>query len=470
MAVSLEPIVNGVGRLIVDGREHLCVRVASHRKSLAGLLNEIRGEKGWIVRGEEVAPWEIEGFLEHERAIYAHGPAVAGDPLTHLFTLPGAEPWKRLARLAKDAATLVGRAVPLPRPQLSGILTVGAEAHLFLPDPILAAAWAAATEEERIAIAESWNHPDLSGERAFCYFIGALAYRILSRRPPHTGQSEEEARARAREQEPVSPRLDDPGIAPEVAETVLRALSPRASFTLADWQAALGRWSVDGVRQEVTEGERKQLVEQAGRLRRRSEVAFQRKSFLQRNWTTIAIVAAAVVVVGLIGGSILKNALKPRITVGMTREQVVHLYYASMDSLDSQAMQNCVIDGAGRGAINQVETLFVINRVREGYGQGTFLPASQWKQKGEPPLKTGQSVFGITDLAVSPAGGNEFLARYEKWVSIPPKGAGEGPGPVEPLQVVGTAHVDRLYLKDERTFWAIYRIDVVEEGPLSSTK
>jgi len=465
MAVSLESLENGVGKLVVDGQEYLCARVASHRKSLARMLNEIREEKGWLVRGEEVVPWEIESFLEHEGAIYAYGPAVAREPLSRLFTLSGNEPWRRLALLAKDASVLARRSTPLPRPQLSGILTDGADAHLFLPEAILAAGRAAATEEERIAVAESWIHPDLSGERALCYFIGALAYRILSGRPPHTGRSEEEVHQRAREQEPISPRLDDPGIAPEVAKTVLRALSPSAGFTLADWEEALARWSADGVRKEVAEDERRQLVEQGGRLRRRSEVAFQRKSFFQRNWTTIAIVAAAVVVVGLIG-----NALKPRVTVGMTAEQVVHLYYASMNTLDSQAMQDCVIDGAGKGAINQLETLYVINRVREGYGQGTFLPAPQWKAEGELPLKSGQSVFGITNLNISPAGTNEFLARYDKWASVPPKNAGEGPGPVEPFAVVGSAHVDRLYLKNEGKFWAIYRIESVKEGPVSSTK
>ncbi len=470
MAVSLEPIETGIGRLTLDGREHLCVRVASHSKSLARMLNEIRGEKGWLVHGGEIVPWEIESFLEHEGAIYAYGPPVAAEPLSRIFALPANEPWEHLALLARNAAALAGQPAPLPRPQLSGVLANLSGAHLFLPEAVLAAGRAAATEEERIAVAESWIHPDLTGERAFCYFIGALAYRILSSRPPHAGKSEEEVHQRAREQEPISPRLDDPQIAPEVAETVLRALSPHESFTLAEWEAALTRWSADGVHKAITEDERRQLVEQSGRLRRRSEVAFQRKSFLQRNWTTIAIVAAAVVVVGFIGGSILKNALKPRVTVGMTAEQVVRLYYASMSSLNSQAMQDCVVGGAGKGAINQVETLFVINRVREGYGQGTFLPASQWKEMGAPPLKSGQSVFGITNLVVSPAGTNEFLARYDKWVSIPPKNAGEGPGPVGPLRVAGSAHEDRLYLKNEGKFWAIYRIESVREGPLSSTK
>ncbi len=470
MTVSLEQLQNGIGRLLADGKEHLGVRVASHRKSLAGMLNGIREQRGSIVRGDRIEPWEIEGFLEHEGSIYAYGRPIDARPLSSELSLPGNEPWERLALLAKNAATLVRLGLPLPRPELSGILSVGAEGHLFLPDPILAAARAAATEEQRIAAAESWNHPDLSGERAFCYFLGALAYSVFTGRAPHTGSSEEEVHQRAREQSPISPRLDVPEITPEVAETVVRALSAHESFSLAEWERTLTDWSAHGVRREIGTEERRDLVEQAERLRRRSEVAFQRKSFLRRNWTTIAIITAAVIVVGFIGGSILKNALKPRITVGMSAEQVVHLYYTSMNGLNSQAMQDCVIDGAGRQTINQVETLFVINRVREGYGQGSFVPATLWKQEGEPPLSAGQSVFGVTGLAIHPAGPDEYLASYESWVSVPPKGAGEGPGPVLPLTVVGTERIDRLYLRDQGKFWAIYRIDTVKESPISSTK
>lgn len=469
MAVSVGSIEYGVGRLLVDGQEHLCVRVSGHRKSPAGILQEIRRDRGWIVRSGHVAPWEVEGFVEHEGAIFAYGPSSPGRALAGVLAAAEDAAWRSLFALATDAAALVATGVSLAPPQLSGVLALDEGGHLFLPASILAASRTAAPEADRIADAESWNHPDLNGERAFCYFIGALAYAALTHRPPHSGKSEEEVHERAREQEPISPRIKNPSIAPEVADTVLRALSPHASFTLGEWVTTLEKWAAAGVHREVTPEERKRLGEQAERILRRSEVTFQRKSFLQRNWPTIAIVAGVVVVVGLVGGSILKNALKPRITVGMRPAQVVSLYYDSMNTLNSQAMQDCVIDGAGNQAINQVETLYVINRVREGYGQGTFIPAAAWVAKGRPPLKSGESVFGVSGLSLSAAGTDSYLARYTQWESIPPKGVGEGAGPVPPFTVRGVERVDRVFLKHQGDFWAIYRIETVEARPLDST-
>ncbi len=459
MGVTIRELSPGIGRLTIDGTDFFGVRVSSHTRGVGGQLLDARRETGWIVRGEEVAPWELAGLIECEGRIYAYGPDPDGRSLSSLFDEDKQAALATLVRLGAAYRLLLERKADLSRPRLAGVALLR-DGFLFLPRGVLDYLRSSQTERERIDSTELWSHPDLDGESGASFFLALLAYRVLTGELPFKGASEEELHERMRTQVFLPPRYLSPEIAPEVSESVARALAspPRLAELVDD----LSRWSRDGFARALSEGERRSIEDVAGRARAKQESGFRVKGYVQRNWRMILVTAAIVLVVGLVGGSIAKNALKPRITVGLSPEAVVRLFYTSINSYDSLAMQDCVVGGAGKSEITEATTLYVTARVREGYeGKSGYLLPEEWRREGYRPLKPGEAVYGITDLSITENANGSFAVSYEKWVPEAPPDA--DPEAQVVMRIHAAKRVDLVTVKNEGKFWAITSIKNVEQ-------
>lgn len=470
MAVSTDSIGKEISRITIDGTSYLGIRISAHTRNIAGQLQESRKGHGWIVTGERIETWEMTGLVEHEGAIYAYGPYRDGRPLSDLLGQESEEALAGIRAFVAAVAAMGQRNITLSRFLPDALLRDrGGAWLLFLPQPILDAIRNAQTEPERIESYERFNHPDLKDERNVSFFVGVMLYRVLTGSFPFSGSTSEELHQRMREEKIPAPILRRPEIRPEVSEAIMRSLNPTVPFALADWQASLKRWSDDGLFRAISGEERARIEEEAKRVRKKGETSFRRRVFFQRNWKTMAIAAAVAVVVGAIAGSIIHNATKPRITVGMPPEKVVNLFYTSITSLNSQAMQDCVIDGAGKAQINEATNLFVISRVRMGYeGTTGFVPAQTWLNQGKPKLRPGTSVYGVANLKITKDGTGVYTVSYEKWEPAqPPSSAGPPSNVLPPVEVQGWNRVDRVYLKNEGKFWAIYKIENLKDTSVS---
>jgi len=454
----------GFVHLTVDGSARLGVKISGHKRSMAGQLQSLRKGHGWIVTGERIESWEIEGLIEHGGAIYAYGPFHESAPITEIFTMQTDDAIERLTRIVSSIRTLIERSNDPQRYEPDLILSLNDGGLLLLPGDIIDGVLSAQTESERVGAFDTFNHPDLEGERNACFLVGVLAYRVLTGKLPYSAETTEEVHQRIREHRVLPPHLALPGTRIELSDLTVRSLDAEQSASLDEWQRVLERSLSEGVRSEIPAEERIRLEEEGQRFSKSAESGYQRRDFFRKNWRTMAIVAGIVVIVGAVGGTILKNALKPRITQGMSPKQVVSLFYTSMDSFNSQAMQDCVIDGAGKAAINEATNLFVISRVREGYeGTTGYVPAQKWLDEGKPQLPSGTSVYGVADLKIVQSSTGEFTVSYQKWEPVQSSGnqPQEGSGPVL-MKVQGWTMQDKVYLKDEGKFWAIYRIDHTE--------
>ena len=468
MAVSTEFIGRAICKLTLDGKEYLGIRVSGHKRNIAGQLAESRKGHGWIVSGDRIETWDMNGLVEYNEEIFAYGPYRSGHTLLDLLTGDPEIAFAQVASFVKAVAAMKARNITLSRYLPDALLVDDEGSFLILPQTIIESLRNTQTDEERVASFECFNHPDLGEERNFSFFVGVLLYRILTGTLPFIGETSEEVHRRMREQRIQEPRLLRPEIRPEVSQTILRALTPAASFQLSEWQGFLEKWSDDGLFHEVSAEERTRIEEEAQRDKKQADATFRRRVFFQRNWKTMAIVAGIVILVGAVGSSILKNALKPRMTVGMTPQQVVSLFYTSITTMNSQALQDCVIDGAGKAQINEATNLYVISRVRQGYeGSTGFVPAQQWLAQGKPKLKPGVSVYGVADLSISQQSPGVFTVHYQKWEPVQQSSNQPPSAGIVPIQVQGTQMTDVVYLKNEGKFWAIYRIDTTKSSPVS---
>ncbi len=172
--------------------------------------------------------------------------------------------------------------------------------------------------------------------------------------------------------------------------------------------------------------------------------------------------AAVAILLGALGGTILKNVLAPRVTRGFSARKVVETFYTSMNTLDHTTMQACVVGPAGRGEIDEVTTLYVTSRVTQGYeGRSSIVSAADWDTAGRPPLAPPTSLYGVTGLSVVQEQGGPapvFVAAYDKWNPAPPPDTSSGSSSDYVPKSEGHSIKDRVWLKLDRGDWVISRI------------
>ncbi|MGD0727675.1 MAG: hypothetical protein ABSB63_19155 [Spirochaetia bacterium] len=461
-----------VQELIDRGVKHLAVPVGDTAKGRAlTRILALKTSPGWNVHGREVREWRFEGLTEKDGAPLLYGPHVAGQPLGEVLDLPLRSALPFLSRLAQALSLLAERRVPWFALQTDSVIFADTDGVLFLPPEVMREIRDLNSFAQSRDTFESINHPDLKGEALASFSIAALLYRISTGRFPFTGPDAEEIHEQARKLEIDAPAGIVPELDPELSALVMAGLgrSRRGAVPLAEWSDRLNAWQKRELFRVLPPGEKEKALREAESRQQASGKGFRRRMFWEKNWKIIGIVAIAVAVVAAGAGSILKNMLAPRITRGYTPQKVVETFYGSMNSLDHQAMQSCVIGRAGQGEINEVTMLYVTSKVTQGYqGKSTIISAADWDGRGRPKLESPSSLYGVTGLAVMQEQGEPapvFKAQYDKWNPSQPSDTGSAAAQTAPKSE-GHRVTDRVWLKQDKGDWVIYRIERLQQDPL----
>jgi hypothetical protein len=471
-----------VREIIEQGERRLAVPVGSTGRSAAlGRILGLKGSPGWRVTRGGVREWRFEGVTQQGDEILLHGPWMQARPLDAAAAGPLAEALPFLARTVAALEQLREAGVdPFPV-QTDAVLLAGAaepdgpaaEDVLFLPPAILRELRALRPFEANRETFEAVNHPDLAGSAAASFTVAALVYRAATGRFPFAGDSQEEMHGQARSLQVPAPGLLVPELAPEVSALVMAGLSRSTSPApgLAQWSQALAGWQARLPFREIAAAEKARLQGEAGILREGSERRFRRRESWRKHWKLVAVIAAAVIAVGIGAGSIISRALAPRPTAGFSARLVTEMFYRSTNSLDHQLMEACVADKAGREEIAEVTNLYVISRVTTAYeGRPGIISAEAWDRAGRPDPGPGMTVYGVTDLSlVEEAAAPSPVVRvdYVKWAPVAPAHDEESPA-AEPKgpRFSATRRSDRVHLRRDRGDWVIVRIEKLAAEPV----
>jgi len=432
----------------------------------------LRGSPGWIA-GSSLREWHYDGVIERDGTLYLVGPRAPGISVQDALdrSAEGGRPAalglvSRLARALLQLAESPAGWFPL---QSDSVIFLEDGDVLFLPPAVDRELREMRPFEANRETFECLAHPDLAGEQRAVFFLSAVLYRLLTGTFPFHGDDPEVLHSQARSFEIQPPALLVPGLDPEASEMVMAGLGRgrRGPVRLAELAAAVEGWKSSELVRASTEAETKAVREEAETRKAAADRTFRRRRFWQRNWRLVAVIAAAVIVLGAVAGTVLKNVLAPRVTRGFPPARVVETFYASMNSLDHTTMQACVIGKAGNVQISETMTLYVTSRVTLGYeGRSSILSAEDWDKAGRPPLAPPTSLYGVTGLSLSQEQGEPspiFLASYQKWNPAPREA--DSPTDSPPLSE-GHAVTDRVWLKRDGGDWVIYRIDQVESVQL----
>ncbi|MFW6293399.1 MAG: hypothetical protein ACOC7V_13875 [Spirochaetota bacterium] len=468
MTSQPQEIANGLIIVHRNGNDFLGVDtgIPSNSPSLRKLAGQKR-QHGWLIRGDSAEIWQPLGFVEHAGSIHVYGPLAAGRFVEEILHDESIDRLGMLERLARALAVLRAQAIEMVTFHSRSLVVLDDGAVLVLPPDIMTAIREHQDYVSRIHRMERYNHPDRSPEENVGFSLAAATYFVLTGAFPYDADDEEELHARVRAGAVVPAHYRDPTIREDVSSALQAELTAKETAVEAsDWAERLHDWNTRGARRELSDSERSRIEQEASQAIERLERTFKRKESVRRNGRKALIIAAIVIVVGTIPGTIIRNALQPRATAGLPAEEVVSVFYTSINSLDHMTMEDAVVDNAGRDLVREVTNLFVIDRQRMSVEmESGFVDAQQWRDTGMPTLAPNKSPYGVANLELvdrpSPEGERRFEARYERW--LPDYELAETTGRAG---ISGFAVVDRVSMRMDGEDWVIYEIERIEQEPI----
>ena len=429
-------------------------------------LTSLKNRPGWIVKENAIEEWRFIGFTRINDEVCLYGPYMEGKALDEVLALDPEQALPYIKSLIESLKLLEDRSFELFSFESDSVLFLDDGGIFFFPRPIMSKIRASRSEDYRVKAYETITHPYLKGEERSGFTIAVLLYKILTGKYPFADTTQDGVRAKIRNLDVVSPYLIRPELKKEASDVILSTFSKAESYTLEDWHRIVSSWIQNGIFREVSNEERELLLSKAQEQEEKTDRAFQKKLFWEKNGKLVLFISIIVVVAGFVIGSFVKNALAPRVTKGFSPDQVVNAYYTKINSLDHMTMEDCVTKGAGKSDINEVVHLYVIGKQTMAYeGRSSIVPADKWAEDGRPELLAPLFVYGVVDLNVTEERGEPepvYTVTYEKWSR---KISESRPVPGERLYT-GFQVKDRLFMKQDKGDWVIFRMDRLEYVPI----
>jgi hypothetical protein len=468
MTASLRP-----GKIEYNGETSLGIPTGITGKSFSlTKISRMKQNPGWIVRGELISEWKITGFCTIEDGIYLYGPAIEGISLEELLEKSLEEFLPSFHDIINALLILKSKSIPLFTISTHSIFILKDGGILFLPPDIFKELIDLRSSVDKREVYTMLNHPDRNSEENLSFALGVLLYKTITGVFPFPGEKDEEIHNMMRELAITSPRLIRPGLKDDAVE-ILESSLQKGNMEIPGlevWENHVRRWKEKGIEEEITEEEIRVRKENEEQKKKRATQSFQFKVFWHQNFVKIAVITGIVLFLGSIVGFTIKNMFfRARKTAGMSPEEITLAYYESINNLDYFTIDDCLLGDAGKDEARTVMNLYVITRQRSVYEPDTaFISAKEWDARGRPELKPFLPMYGVTNLKIleqTHKPGPVITVSYQKWSTETEE--------IDTELMVGTVIYygffikERLYFKQDRGDWVIYRIEVLEKRKIS---
>ncbi|MCL2832386.1 MAG: hypothetical protein FWD78_04375 [Treponema sp.] len=301
---------------------------------------------------------------------------------------------------------------------------------LFLPERLAKRCIEAGGEPE-VTASQQWIHPDLKGNEQTVFCAAVMIYTALTGGSPYLPKDGDTMRQDIREGVFIPLKLAAPGLDKKLDAMITDVLLPdkkrnalNKKPTADQLLQAIGEPGTvksDSWYTAIDSAEKIKIETELEQFKKNKEFSVKTRRFVVRNTTIIVVCAAVVVCAALIVHGYIQRLAEMPNTRGMTPADVVSVYYGSFEKLDHEMMDACVSGKKAKIDIDMILNLYVISKTRQAYETTeTSMTARDWLDRGSPP--TNATVFGVTDLTISPTGGSEasgtvyLNATYKLWM------------------------------------------------------
>ena len=441
-----------------------------HNQYSLAQLGAVAKSDGWILSAFDtnnpptIQVWRFSGYRHHQGQVYVVGPWVQGVNLDEaLSSPPSPTRGLQLYRLATALEALAKRVNFNGPIQGDSVVFTEDDRLLFLPPAVMKRLNSVKSPADRLASVERYRHPHRDGPDQLVFSLGVSVYRVLCGRYPFDGKSEEDIHDRVRSLQVVSPLTFQPSAPKKLCDTILASLvqDSNPEPTLSAWNDLLGDHDVSDALTNLGDPRSDALHaadEEGGQAERR----FARSQFFNRNWRHLLSWGAGAAIAMAILVPIIGRALAPPVTRGLAPEEVVELFYDSINVMDTESMEDAVTGEAGRALINETLHMFLESRMAmANQGGSAVMTASEWDELGRPKVQSFR-VYGITELEIQPEQREPspvFIARYHFWT----------PNLVDSFNKTsppGALITERLWLRWDGKDWEIEQLKSFEYEPI----
>jgi hypothetical protein len=366
-------------------------------------------EEGFLVSASPgaavgIGSWRFEDVEREGEGARLVGPDFAGLSLDEAGEVQDGMPLLLIAARAFKALSDAGR---LPRGVVSsGVLVAEADAAtLVLPPRAVSRALSAQGPETRAAAIARLASARAKGAEADASFtLAQAAYRYA------TGASAFERDAAdsgnvAGARHSTAAILAAPRLQVALAALIDRALEDPETVGLAAWVEALEAAAVSGWTRDLSAGEAVELERRRSGAEAESLARRRRSEFLRKRGAPLIAAAVALAIAALMVGDYLNSQRNKPNFADLAPVDLVRRYYASIDSLDLDALEACGDKKAFKEDWNLVMDLTVISKTRLAYeGKSPVVHADAWLAAGMPKLRNTDLLFGIAGLAATDEG------------------------------------------------------------------
>ena len=346
----------------INNTEYLAVSTGLKTRAFKGVnTSRMKSEPGFIIHGEDIKEWIIEGYKEIEGIMYFYGPAYPGtllDSITDDNTLT--------AKLIESFRILGANGYKTEIFNISSVFVTDGGALLFFPPSLTDFINSNTSESEKQKLIFPWNNPELKGEEAVAFTITAIFYKNLTGDSAFNGKRREDFSVSMKRCDYSSPLLKQPALRKEIEQLISRSF--RGNGNIDDWMELLPLIESGNITDDSISTEDMALISSAV-LKEEKKRVFRRKrtEFLRNNRVKIIAAAISLTLLLSIIVPMITRALAAPVTVGMSQAEVVELYYNSFNSADFETMEDCITKQAGDGDIDQALSYTAIIKVRTAY-------------------------------------------------------------------------------------------------------
>lgn len=253
-----------------------------------------------------------------------------------------------------------------------------------------------------------YQHPELGGREGILFSIGVLLYEVATGSYPYNYETVEELRDSIRRGAYKKPSWIKKSINRELEIFIESLLNVEVKLNFTDIISSIKElW--EKPERENPKADDKELNSFLFKEKFRKNVIKYRGYIIGG--------AIALLLSGLFFGSIIYNSLQPPATAGFTSKQVVESYFSSIQTLDTELIEDCLKKGVKKRVSSEIASLFVSTQYKEQMAgiQGHYTPV-EWKALPDSE-KNRVFVYGIDKLAITKITDNSFDVTYEKWIS-----------------------------------------------------
>ena len=429
---------------LVDGKFLLAFQIPETDTFLSK-KNMLKSSKGWLIQNSGLEPWYFTNLFKDGTQLMIGGPYLKGELLWPTIEKRNSASVNAINRLATALLTLISAQHFDSKILLNGVYLLSNGGILIFPPEIIQYLNDNLLTNSKTNTSDYINHPNLKSSEQYSMAIGILIYRIITGNFPFDSTNLTELHDQLRSQKVVPPNLYIPTINNELCNLIITSLRPSKSQlrpTLQTWIQELKRISQNANLRFGNNFTNSNLIY---KLEKNYKANLKLRVLIQKNLRLIFVSLFGILILGSLTFSIVTNITKPNANFGLAPREVVELFYSNLGTLNHTVLEESTIEGAAKGRINEVIHLFVSSRISEGYqGTSLILNVSDWIASGKPKLSDKTTVYGVSDLKIymekdvpTPV----FRVHYLMW---------------QPHSNVGTAVVERVFLKQKKNDWVIY--------------